>query len=271
MSPRRRAAAVGAVLCLAYLAGALVSGSFGPAWRRPILDGLAPPPMYRWVTPPPALASTNQHPSAGRLTIQLDPAKGSAATVFSTRDFQASLAMGQGAIAPHGQDTKVQLTMTPLAPKADAIVPAGMQIAGNVIEVRATYEPSGAPVGDLRTRGELGLVYPLLFQGVGFEDTMLRSGDERSWSAIPSDDAIAQQSVHAAVGRLGFFAVGQSPVGPTAPPSPSGATRSGSIVVAVLAAIALLGAVWFLRRRSPPPRPPRPPRSRRRTLDPWED
>ncbi|TMK35692.1 MAG: hypothetical protein E6G58_08430 [Actinobacteria bacterium] len=266
MSPRRRAAAVGAALCLAYLAGALVSGSLGPTWRRPILDGLVPPPMYRWVAPPPALASTNQHPSTGRSTIQLDPAKGSAATVFSTRDFQASLALGQGAIAPHGQDTKVQLTMTPLAPKADAIVPAGIQIAGNVVEVTATYEPSGASVVDLRTRGELGLVYPLLFQGVGFEDTMLRSTDERSWAAIPSDDAIAQQSVHAAVGRLSLFAVGQSPVGPTAPPSPS-ATRSGSIVVAVLAAIALLGAVWFLRRRSPPP----PPRSPRRTVDPWED
>ena len=76
-------------------------------------------------------------------------------------------------------------------------------------------------------------MYPLLFQGVGFADTILRSTDERSWSAIQSDDAIAQQSVHAAVGRLGFFAVGQSPVGATAPPSRSTGTRNGSIVVAI--------------------------------------
>ncbi|MDP9302701.1 MAG: hypothetical protein M3P43_17680 [Actinomycetota bacterium] len=267
MSARRRAVAVGAALCLAYLVGALVSGSLGPASRRPILDGLAPPPLYRWIDPPPALASTNKPPSAGRSVIALDPAKGSAATVFSTRDFQASLALGQGAIPPHGQDTQVQLVMTPLALKADATLPPGTQIAGNVVEVTATYEPSGAPVGDLRTRGELGLVYPLLFQGVGFTDTMLRSADERSWSALQSDDAIAQQSVHAAVGRLGFFAVGQSAVGATAPPSPSSGTRNGSIIVGVLAALVLLGAVWFLRRRSPPP----PPRPRRPAVDPWKD
>ena len=200
--------------------------------------------------------------------IALDPTKGSAATVFSTRDFQASLALGQGAIAPHGQDTQVQLVMTPLAPKPDATLPAGVQIAGNVMGVTATYEPSGASVGDLRTRGELGLVYPLLFQGVGFADTILRSTDERSWSAIQSDDAIAQQSVHAAVGRLGFFAVGQSPVGATAPPSRSTGTRNGSIVVAILAALVLLGAVWFLRRRPPPPPPSRRPRP---AVDPWKD
>jgi hypothetical protein len=269
VSPRRRAAAVGVAVCLAYLVGALVSGSLGPSSRRPILDGLAPPPLYRWVDPPPALASSNQPPSSGRSLIALDPTKGSAATVFSTRDFQASLALGEGAIAPHGRDTKVQLVITPLAPKTDAIVPTGTQIAGNVIEVSATYEPSGSSVGELRTRGELGLVYPLLFQGVGFMDTMLRSPDQRSWTAIKSDDAIAQQSVHAAVSKLGLFAVGQSPVGPTSPPSPTGGTRNGSIVVAILAAVVLIGAVALLRRRSagPPPPPPR----RRRSVDPWED
>jgi hypothetical protein len=268
VSARRRAAVAGAALCLAYLVGAAVSGSLGPASRRPILDGLAPPPLYRWVAPPPALASTNKPPSSGRSMVALDPTKGSAATVFSTRDFQASLALGQGAIAPHGQDTQVQLVMTPLAPKPDATLPAGVQMAGNVIGVTATYEPSGASVGDLRTRGELGLVYPLLFQGVGFTDTILRSTDERSWSALQSDDAIAQQSVHAAVGRLGFFAVGQSPVGATAPPSRSTGTRNGSIVVAILAALVLLGAVWFLRRRPPPPPPSRRPRP---AVDPWKD
>ncbi|HZT10181.1 MAG TPA: hypothetical protein VFB09_04020, partial [Actinomycetota bacterium] len=165
MSARRRAAVAGAALCLAYLVGAVVSGSLGPASRRPILDGLAPPPLSRWVAPPPALASTNKPPSAGRSMIALDPSKGSSATVFSTRDFQASLALGQGAISPHGQDTTVQLVMTPLPPKPDATFPPGVQIAGNVIAVTATYEPSGASVGDLRTGGELGLVYPLLFQG----------------------------------------------------------------------------------------------------------
>jgi hypothetical protein len=269
MTSRRRVAAIGAVLLAVYIAGAFVSGMLDPALRRPLLDGLAPPPLYRWVDPPPALASTNQRPAPGRFSIQLDAKKGSAPGVFSTKDFQFSLALGLGAIAPHGSDTSILLQATPLAPEQGGQVPPSMQIAGNVIRVRVTYEPSGTPVDRFAPEGELGMVYPLLFQGVGFTDTILRSDDGRSWTALPSDDAIAQQSVHASVAGPAYFAVGQTPS--SSPGSGPGSTGSKSIPVVIAIVAVLLGAFVVLRRRSsrPPPRPPRPP-SDDDGFDPWK-
>jgi len=271
VTSRRRVAAIGAVLVAAYVAGAFLSGTLDPALRRPLLDGLAPPPMYRWVDPPPALASTNQRPAAGRFTIQLDATKGSAPGVFSTRDFQFSLALGLGAIAPRRGDTSILLRATPLAPGEGAQVPDGIQIAGNVIRVQATYEPSGTPVDRFAPEGELGLVYPLLFQGVGFTDTVLRSDDGRAWTALESDDAVAQQSVHASVGGPAYFAVGQtaSSSSNTAP----GSTGSKSIPVVIAVVAVLIGAFAVLRRRStrPPTKSPRPPNGRDGDdFDPWK-
>jgi hypothetical protein len=268
VTSRRRVAAIGAVLVVAYVAGAVASGVLDPSLRRPLLDGLAPPPLYRWVEPPPALASTNQRPAAARFTIQLDPVKGSAPGVFSTSDFQFSLALGLGAIAPHGSDTSILLRATPLAPDPGAQVPAGFQIAGNVMRVRATYEPSGTPADRFKPEGALGIVYPLLFQGVGYTDTVLRSDDGRSWTALESDDAIAQQSVHASVGAPGYFAVGQAS---SSSPGAGGSTGARSIPVAIVIVAVLIGAFAVLRRRSqrPPPRPPRPP-SDDDAFDPWK-
>ena len=268
MTSRRRVAAIGAVLVAAYVAGALLSGTLDPALRRPLLDGLAPPPMYRWVDPPPALASTNQRPAAGRFTLQLDATKGSAPGVFSTNDFQFSLALGLGAIAPRQGDSSILLRATPMAPDASAQVPQGMQIAGNVIRLQATYEPSGTTVGRFSPEGELGLVYPLLFEGVGFTDTVLRSDDGRAWTALGSDDAVAQQSVHASVRGPAYFAVGQTPSSPAGGP---GSTGSKSIPVVIVVVAVLIGAFAVLRRRStrPASAPPLPPDGDD-DVDPWK-
>jgi hypothetical protein len=268
VTSRRRVAAVGAALVVAYVAGAVASGTLDPSLRRPLLDGLAPPPLYRWVDPPPALASTNQRPAVGRFTIQLDATKGSAPGVFSTSDFQFSLALGLGAIAPRTGDTSILLRATPLAPEAGAQVPDGVRIAGNVMHVNVTYEPSGTPVDRFSPEGALGIVYPLLFQGTGYTDTVLRSDDGRSWTAVESDDAIAQQSVHASVGAPGYFAVGQTPSSSNGTSAASG-SRSIPVVIAVVAV--LLGAFAVLRRRShrPPPKPRRPP-SDDESFDPWK-
>jgi MYXO-CTERM domain-containing protein len=138
-----------------------------------------------------------------------------------------------------------------------------------VIRVQATYEPSGTPVDRFGPEGELGLVYPLLFQGVGFTDTVLRSEDGRSWTALESNDAVAQQSVHASVPGPAYFAVGQTPS--SSPAGGPGSTGSKSIPVVIAVVAVLLGAFAFLRRRSrrPPPKPPRPP-SDDESFDPWK-
>lgn len=260
MTARRRALLAGGAISALYLLSAAVSAHLDPLASAPVLDGLAPPPLYRWVDPPPPLASVNEAPEPAAVRIGLDPVTGSAAGVFPTPDLQADIALAAGAIRPHGADTAVRLTITPLAPVSDVRVPEGVAIAGNVYRIVATYLPSRARVDSLRSGGQVVLAYPLLFTGVGFTDAMLRSSDARTWTAIPSTDSVARQLVHAPVDALGYFAVGQTgiPAGPSAAGSSGRAPPILLGVASVVVGIALV-VFAFLRGRSGPstPRAPR--------------
>src|SRR5206468_3356923 len=121
-----------------------LTAGLDPFLARPILDGLAPPPLYRWVDPPPAFASTNQRPSSAAFTLSAsagnyDPAQGSGAGVFGTPDFQVSLALSAHAIAPASGATSLRLTIEPMAPDQDVTLPPSFAIAGNVVRIQATY------------------------------------------------------------------------------------------------------------------------------------
>ena len=242
MSGARRAVAAGVALAVVYVIAALLGARLDPFADRPVLDGLAPPAQYNWVSPPPALASSNQPPASGSADVPLGPA-GSQAGVFPTKDFQAELVLATGAIPPHGSDVSVRLALTPSAPAAGGALPSGLTIAGNVYLVAATYQPSGLPVKRLSEPAQLRLAYPLLFSGLIGEDSLLASTDARTWSSIPSRDSIASQVVHANVSRLGYYAVGQS-AAPSGT-SPSGATRS-PLALAVAGIVALVGVVLIV-------------------------
>jgi hypothetical protein len=260
VTTRARALLLGGAISALYLLTAVLSAHLDPFGSAPVLDGLAPPPLYRWVDPPAPLTSVNRAPKPAAARIRLDPATGSAAGVFPTPDLQADVALAGGAIMPHAADTSVRLTITPLAPASDVRLPNGAAIAGNVYRIDATYLPSGAPVGSLREPGQVVLAYPLLFSGGGFSDTMLRSTDARTWTAIRSTDSIGRQLVHASVDALGYFAVGQTAI----PTGPSAATSSDRTLPIVLAVIALvvgvaLVVIALVRRRSEPSSPRRRP------------
>ncbi len=275
MTARRRALLAGGALVVVYLLLAALSAHLDPLGSAPVLDGLTPPALYRWVSPPPPLATLNRPPTPGSASIRLDPTSGSAAGVFPTLDLQVDVALATGAIAPHGADTSVRLVMTPLAPVADVHLPGGASIAGNVLRIVATYRPSGDPVGALRKPGTVVLAYPLLFTGGGFSDAMLRSDDARTWTRIPSTDSIGRQLVHANVDGFGYFAVGQTAI----PAGSASAARSGRSLPIVLAGLAVVAGVALVvvalvRRRSRPalPQPPhRPPRRPPRREDMWKD
>jgi hypothetical protein len=275
----RRALVVGLTVVAAYVVLAGVSGRLTPLARRPLLDGFAPPPPYNFVSPPPDLASTNKRPAAGKFTIALDPTAGSEPKVVATSDFQASIALAQGAIAPHAGDSSVSLVITPTAPGPSIVLPSGLQMAGNVYRFTATYRPSGDPVTRLRQDAQLVLAYPLRSHTLAFRHTLLSSPDGRSFTAVTSTDSIAQQLVQGNVRELGYFAVGQSSSGT---PTPSGSV--GHVVFSVLlwALLGLIVVAFLLselrRRRNrnrsrasrPPRRPPPPKRDRGHRLDPWE-
>ena len=96
-TPRRLAAAAGLLAVLAYLAGAALSGQLSPLARRPLLDGLAPPPPYRWVTPPPELSAGNKKPAGVTSGVGLGPT-GSEVSAISTGDGQANLVLDASAV-----------------------------------------------------------------------------------------------------------------------------------------------------------------------------
>jgi hypothetical protein len=258
-----------------YLLLAAVSGRLSPLARRPLLDGFAPPPPYRWVRPPPSLASTNEKPSAGRFSIILDASGGSGAGVFSTDDSQASLALGKAAIQAPPGDRSVLLRITPLAPAGGGSVPNGMQLSGNVYRLTATLRPSGASVGSLKDPGQLVLAYPAAADALLHRHTLLRSSDGRAWTAIPSIDSIGQQLVQGNVSELGYFAVGQGRLG-TPRHTSTGTVIYRVILIAGLATIvAAIGIaelrIRWKRRRSRRPRPRRRPPVTRKRMDPWGD
>ena len=94
-----RAFGAGVGIVALYLAGAAVSGRASILTRRPLLDGLAPPTPYRWVSPPPDLAASNKPPASTRFTVELT-AEGSQLGAFSTSDGQVNLVLSQGAVPP---------------------------------------------------------------------------------------------------------------------------------------------------------------------------
>jgi len=273
----RRALALGLIAAGLYLVGTAVGGRLSPFARRPILDGFAPPPPYRWVSPPPDLASTNKPPSSGRFTLRLDPATGSKAGVFSTADGQVSLALGDGAIPSRPGQDSVVLAIIPVASPAGAEVPRKLQIAGNVYRIDAEYQPGAIPVPRLRSPGRLVMAYPLPLDVAVYHHTLLHSKDESSWSTIRSTDSLVGQLVHADVTEFGFFTVGQAVLGTTGPSSGGGGGTVFIVVLvagaAVLAAIVVAEIRRRARRRAARSRRPtprrRPPPPRRRP-DPWD-
>jgi hypothetical protein len=272
---RRSVGGVGIILACLYVVGAIVSGHRDPLDRRPLLDGLAPPPAYQWVTPPEALAASNRPPTPKTFLFSpseasFDPSKGSVPGVFASGNYQATLALAEGAFPPTAGATGAVLTLSPLAPAPGLSLPGGYQIAGNVMRITASYRPAGRKITRLSADAQLTLAYPVVY---GIDDTIVTSSDGERWTAVRSTDHVGQQLVIGNIHHLGFFAVGQrSVVGGTSPGTSTGSGGSIPIVpIAALVGLAIVSSiiVLVLRARSKDERRPRPPRPPRRE-DPFD-
>ena len=186
MRSRRGALVLGVVIVAMYVAFAAWSGHLSPLAKGPLLDGLAPA-NYRWVNPPPELASTNEQPSAGEFPLDMGP-KGIEGAVVFTSDNQVTVIVIDGSIAPKAGQDGVDLTVTPLDP---ATLPApgdGLSVFGNAYAIDATYRPSGDPVrtADMSEPFDIILVYPSL-------TTMHASTHQLAYSADGADLATDRQ------------------------------------------------------------------------------
>ena len=251
---RRRALAAGLLVVAAYAAGSFASarlGTIGP----PLLDGLAPPPPYRWVNPPDELAADNKDPFSGKFPVAITN-NGSDSAAFSTRDGQLTIVLSQGAIPTSPGQRSALVEVTPLDPATLGDPPSDLEVAGNAYQVTATYRPGGEEVSGLAGGGDqrIVLVYPAVAGGTHQSRTVIQSSDGERWHALPSQDAGAQQQVQAAVESLGYFAV-------AAPPEQTGVSTPALGIVILAAVLVILGALVIRRSIR---RDPSAPSSRRR-------
>jgi hypothetical protein len=238
------AAVAGAAVVLAYLGGAVSSGRDSPLARRPLLDGLAPPPPYHWVKPPPELAPTNKPPASVRQTVRLSPT-GSEVSAIATGDGQASLVLEANAFVPTPGATGVAVAIDPLNPATLAPAPQGLVLAGNAYRMRFTYEPSGKPA-PVSGRATAVLIYPLLPIPVGslFDYTMLSSADGKAWERLQSTATPGSHQLAAPLKAPGYLIVAVPPAAEA--PAPN---RVPLIAGLAAAAVVIIGGAVVLTRR----------------------
>jgi hypothetical protein len=234
--------ATGLGVAAVYVAVALWAGRAGPLYRRPILDGFGgTPPPYNWVSPPPSLASQNKKPASGTFDVALNPQTGSEATVLSTTDGQASLALNQGTILPRQGEDSAKVTITPLSPAGSGTPPGGLEIGGNVYRVQGTYQPSGDPITILGTGAQIVLAYPAEAGGNLGKHQLLTSTDGKRWTAEDAVDSHAQLLIQATVHSLGSFAVGRAAGG-------GGGSSLGAILIYVVLGLLIVPIAYFIIR-----------------------
>jgi hypothetical protein len=239
-----------------YLAGAAVSGRASILTRRPLLDGLAPPTPYRWVSPPPEMAASNKPPASTRFTVDLTP-EGSQLGAFSTSDGQINLVLSQGAVPARPGQTGVEFAVEPVDPATLGRPPSGLITAGNAYRIQGSYQPSGDKVDALGGQSSVGLVYPLLATAVADPSghVVLSSADGRAWERLPSTDTPGTHQVSAGLNRTGYVEVGVAPASGGSGGDPR--TRIlllGSGIAVVIVAAALVLRLRERSRAQPPSR-----------------
>lgn len=246
---RRTAVVTGLVSVTVYAALAALSGHLSPLARGPLLDGVGPPQPYRWVSPPPDLASGNQPPSSGVFHVAL-AGGGSRPEVFVTSDNQVTVVVPKDAFEHHPGQIEVTLTVDPLDPAALASPGTDLTIFGNAYRLRATYRPSGddAP---LALPLDVILLYPVTPNLHASLHQLYTSPDGTTWTAQEGSDSLAQQQAEGPMPALGYVTVAGDPgASPVTPTGGSGGSTSTAIVLIVLAAcIGLIGLGLIVRGR----------------------
>jgi hypothetical protein len=242
MSTRRWQA--GLVLAGLYAAVVVVTNLTTGHPVRPLFDGAGGQTPYKWVKPPWYAVSTNVKPKASSTEIVFENGVSPLIGVTSD-DAQIILNLPQGALPAHGTDTAVRASFTPLDPKKLAKPPNGTRPNGNAYRVEMTYQPSGAPVSQTTTSGNVIMVVP------DEADTMLYSVDGKSWDTLPSHRLGDPTTLGSAFNKPGYYLVNTAlPEFPN-PNKDEGTKKTVGTVMIVAAVALLLGYVLpTLLRRS---------------------
>jgi hypothetical protein len=238
----RRRYLLAAAAAALYLIGLVVTSELRAPESAPILDGLSPPPPYRWVQPPSGLAATNKKPFNG--TFSLKFTKGtSEAGAFTTRDSQLSMILDPGGVPARPSSSTAQVAITPEAPSSVS-QPEGYQIDGNVYRIAIRERPSGSEVRTFAKPQRVILVYPADKSFVKPRHVIAASKDGKRWTVIHTEDSTVQQQASGLISSPGFVAV----VVPLR--NKSSNTKIVGLAVASVAILATLGIVGWRRYKT---------------------
>jgi hypothetical protein len=237
--PLRVGAALVPLYAVVVVATALATGH--PV--RPLFDGVGGATPYKWVKPPWYVGSANIKPGPSHTDIAFETGASPLIGVTSD-DAQIILNLPQGSLPPRDGATGVRASFTPLDPKKLAKPGGGMRPDGNAYRVEMDYQPSGEPLRQLTTSGNVVMVVP------DEAEKMLFSPDGKSWSELPTHQLGDPQTVGSAFNTPGYYLVGTSLPEFTNPNEGSGTKRTVGIVMVVVAMALLLGYVLptILRR-----------------------
>jgi hypothetical protein len=250
-SPSRRRFRIGLAVGVvtAYLGSAVLSGHLSPLARHPVLDGFGTQQPYRWVSPPPNQAATNQKPAAASMILRL--ADGASGYVF-TPDGQAALIVGKRTFQGPGAagQTGVLVTISPLDPRTLGKLPPRLEASGNAYLVKTSFQPSGQAISAFTAPVTLLLIYPAIASS-GIRPpprTILWSKDGVRWKEFPTQDSHQGLQAVATIRSPGYFVVA------TAPISAAATTNSRLRLLAIgimvgLAVFVLAGIAYVLRTR----------------------
>jgi hypothetical protein len=246
----RRALIAGIAVIGVYTALAGWSAHLSPLARGPLLDGLAPT-NYRWVDPPPDLASINQPPSSGEFPLTLGP-KGVEGSVVFTSDNQVTVIVEGGSITARKDQEKVVLAVTPLDPATLPPPPDGLTVFGNAYEIGGTYQPSGDAVrnADITEPFDIILTYPATAILHATSVELLYSASGTDWEPIDSSDSASSQQAEGNVPGVGWVVVAGEET--SASPASPGSTGTGTVATVLLVTagcVLLLGIALLIRSR----------------------
>jgi hypothetical protein len=222
----------GAVVALVYLAAVLWPGpSAQPV--RVLYDGYVPPPPYRWVHPPAAVARGNQQPQDGTGIIALTP-QGSAPAAIGTEDEQAVVVFPRGAITPLAGEPSVEVRLVPLDPAALGPAPKGLRFDGNAYRVTVAYTVSHKPAA-------LALAVNIVLRYATGANAILRRAGS-TWASVTATTIPIDFQVYGPTRDLGVFVAAGPP--PHGVPLSVWVYRSVTVLLWGLVAVLL----WLLIR-----------------------
>ena len=211
---------------------------------RPLFDGAAGNTPYKWVKPPWYVGSVNIEPKASSSDIAFENGVSPLIGVTSD-DAQMILNLPQGALPGKEGATGVRATFTPLDPKKLSKLPSPLRPNGNAYRVEMAYQPSGEPVLQTATSGNVIMVVP------DEAEEMLYSVDGKSWAELPTHRLGDPTTVGSAFNKPGYYLVGTALPEFADPNKGSGTKKIVGTVMIVVALALLLGYILpSLFRRS---------------------